>query len=718
MMCNNSVPEQAIWQEQVNDKRLREMRRSNPRATKKHVDKVLTKYLGEDEFEVQARNAWQDMKFEVQSSDSRIKTWILGRVLRHLDDHKKEYADKTIRILETVLVLIYDLCKAQNMTDRSIACLSFIQKYMSGPIISVGNIVGSMELIGQIAEKLKEYYDAMFGAPEVQSVDENFKFFHKLLDNYEQVRESALVKKLHRFAMYALSLSLFTKVGITFKNCNYDKFEAAAVKKKYTLGPSFVHCLFDTLLFIVERGYQCMISGRLDPIFHDDKSYTKWIQDCEELETQARYLADPEAARVILAKDPTVKIIDRFQYLANLDELIEKGEAIMVSVDKKQTWEVKALQSAICRLKTAKANEVTKRAAQMMRRAPFALLVYGGSSVGKSSFTDLIFYQVGKTLELPTTSEYKYTRNFADPFWSGYHPSMWFLILDDIAYLHPNKTPTGDPSLTEVIQILNRIPLITNQAELADKGKCPCRAKCVVATSNSQHLNANSNFTTPLALKRRFGYMVDVAPREEFTKDDQFMDAKKVSDWKVSRGDADIFDDLWCIKLFKLVPTKRAADGRDFREAQDGTYVRINDKDEMSDEFIFSDIYAFLAWLSRKCLEHEANEEMLDKAGVEAQRAPMCHKCFYPEVRCKCTKVQAVDDRDVANLEMRIAGYHAPVLGLASDPEPIPLEPLFNDAPSPGDLGKWLEYLHTMRVYRDSAWHAARHTFRDRKSVV
>ena len=102
--------------------------------------------------------------------------------------------------------------------------------------------------------------------PSQQS--DGLKCLRDLLDRYKDIRESPLVKKLYKFSMYALSLSIFDFIGINMDNLRYNIMEKAIMKKKYYAGPDFIYCMLDTLLFISERGYQCYLTGSLDPIFH------------------------------------------------------------------------------------------------------------------------------------------------------------------------------------------------------------------------------------------------------------------------------------------------------------------------------------------------------------------------------------------------------------------------------------------------------------------
>jgi hypothetical protein len=152
--------------------------------------------------------------------------------------------------------------------------------------------------------------------------------------------------------------------------------------------------------------------------------------------------------------------------------------------------------------------------AQQDRKAPFGVLIFSGSKVGKSTFTKLLYYHYGKLFGLRTTAEYKYTRNPVDEYWVNFTTSQWCIQMDDIAFMHPNKAMNGDPSIMEMLQVVNNVPFVPTQADLADKGRTPMAAKLVIATTNTDHLNAQAYFSCPLAVQRRLPFIIDIRPKK------------------------------------------------------------------------------------------------------------------------------------------------------------------------------------------------------------
>lgn len=517
-----------------------------------------------------------------------------------------------VKLLEDVLLLINGIVRSRSKADYTIALVTFVKLRMDGPLFC-------SRTLSQITEKFHSLFDNF----EVQSVEETFSTMRDYLSYYERVKESPMFAKLYKFSMYALSLSLFEKLGVTFDTFKYSKIEEEAIRRKYHMGSDFVHTLLDTVLFLCERGYQCMVTGSLDPLYHCGSSYQAWFDEAMRLKRTAAQLSFPEAHG-----------IDRHKYLADLRDHIEKGMSIYKHAARLSNYDKKCVGGVLSDLNMLLDNEITKREAQKERDAPFSVLIYGGSSIGKSTLTSMLFSHYGKVFGLQTGSEYKYTRNANDEFWSGFNSSQWCVQLDDIAFMHPNKASEGDKSVMEMLQVVNNVPFIPAQADLADKGRTPMRAKLVLATTNCEDLNAYFYFQTPLAVRRRLPFVIDVTTKEEFTKDGCMLDNSRT---ETVSGE---YCDYWNYKIYRIVP-----DG-DKRERQ-----------RAKKEFVceFTDVNEFLAWFAREAKNHERVQNLVRESGNNMDNIVVCQSCFFNSTRCQCAmQVQATDvggDGAIAELE-------------------------------------------------------------------
>lgn len=591
-----------IWFKEVAVARQREILIENEKRSRKRALTKVRSYLGKYDYELQ--------NGDESSTDSSYKHLMdyFYRIVRpnQLVDRNSEFL---MKIIEDISILMFQLTHATTKTEMLVASVAFL-KLRTGK-----SIHGSINY-----QLIVDYLDAILDSYDVQSMDETFTTAREFLDKYEALRNAPIFKKLYRFCQYALSLSMFEWAGITFNKFNYTKIEEESMRREFHMGPDFFHCMFDTLLFICERGFQCMKSGNLDPIYHSGSSYEKWYDKAMLLKSQAKLMSDPEAHG-----------LNKFSFLKDLNDIIDQGRTITKYAAKLSTYEKSITRTMLGEMETLRCTELSKRAAQKSRRAPFPLLLSGGSSVGKSTLLDLVFYQIAKTFDYPSNSEFKYTRICSDPFWSGYDPSMWFVTLDDIGSLNPNvASGGGDPSLTEMLTIYNRVPLVTNQAEVTDKGRIPFRAKCVVATTNTPNLNAHAYFSCPLAIRRRMPFVVDCKPKEQYVKLGQMLDSSKVP--VVPEGE---IPDFWDFIIYHVTPVI---------EEQSVVSKRA----QLVEADRFTSIHDFLAWVSRTAIDFEENEKRMEMSDMQVKNIDLCKVCYRAKYACACAvaEVQATDDVD------------------------------------------------------------------------
>jgi len=540
-------------------------------------------------------------------------------VARHINGYfgtdrgAQETAVYLQKLLEDVLLLFENLVRAKDGGDQWRAIYTYAKLRMSGPFYCMENLEFVMSKARDIGKDLVAMFLSLFGAElEVQGAEEIFKGLRGGLDRYSEIRNAPIFKKLYRFSMYALSLSLFDRIGVTFDSLSYTQLESEAIRRKFHGGIDFIHTMADTLLFLCERGYQCLRTGSMDPIYHSGSSYESWFDTAAELVRKSAFLGNPEPHG-----------FDRFSFLTDLGEAIEHGQAIHKHAVRLGEFERSLVRKLLSDLLMIRCNETTKRAALQSRKPPFSVLLFGGSSVAKSLLTDLLFYHYGALFSLPTGAEFKFTRNAADQFWSGFTSAQWCVILDDIAFRHPNATTDGDATVMEMLQLVNGVAFNPPQADLPDKGKTPVRARFVIATTNTEHLNAHAYFACPLAARRRLPFILDVTPKAQYLKHGCMIDSSKLP--VLADGE---YPDFWNIVVKRVVP------GSTDRMTQRGATEVLHE---------FDSIYPFMAWFSKTALEHEDTQDKASACSKTIREVVLCVDCHLPASHCECVILQAQD---------------------------------------------------------------------------
>lgn len=444
--------------------------------------------------------------------------------------------DKILCNVEHVVYLSYCLLQASSNAERLRMVGAFI-------------LFRSNTSVALRAKKflLEECPDLFSDTFVVQSQD-----LRDMLDSWDRANESTLAIKMRAIASYCMAFSVLEHCGFTphFAEIVYAEFRVHKETKKVT---SFAYAILDVVEFVLSRARICWESGTLKPLFHSSSTYLDWYAKVDEVRLLSRMRGSPDDIEGLRDQD----------YYLLLEDCISKGEA-MISFTKTAA-ERKTMGMIIAELKILRHNSAIEQSVSRPREEPLGILVPGDPGIGKSSVTHILGKHYATVRGINFTPECRFDRNPFDDFMSGFKSSMWFIVMDDVACLEPNKCPAGDKSLADVIQLINMAPYTSNQAELEKKGKVPVLAKLVVANTNVLNMNVFHYFSHPSAVQRRFKFVLTPYVKKEFCKRDgsgnliNMLDGEKASLWfenkkKVLGEDTEPIPDYWDFELMEWLP--------------------------------------------------------------------------------------------------------------------------------------------------------------------
>lgn len=501
----------------------------------------------------------------------------------------RESEDYLVKLVEDMMILVYAIINSRNPYDRHVALITYLKLRGSPANFSVAALAANA------------IFSFMFSSPKLsEQSDEFFADARKFIDSYDKVKKLAIFKKTYRFCMYLLAQGICENFGVKFDTFNFTKIEEEAIKRDFTSRTNMVHCILDTALFYCEVGVQCFKTGNLYPLLHSGTSYEKWFDESRRLQRLALHTSNLEPHGT-----------NTFEYITNLKKCIASGTSVKTFgvLDDAEKKLVKIQLEALMKID----NELlTRQKAMEERAAPFSLLIYGPSSVAKSAFKQLFFYHFGRVMNLPLSEEYKYTRTPGVEYWDNFQSSMWATVIDDAAYMNP-QTGKEDTSVMEIIQMINNVAMVPNQADLKDKGRTPFLCKLVMATTNTRHLNANAYFSCPIAVARRFPYIVELKLKEEYADSQGMVDPTKMPQASNTQ-----FPDVW-----KIIVTRPHAG----EEAILPSYIKIKE---------FNSIYDFLKWSTGRIRAHEASQINALDTNKKMAQIEVCETCFMPDHHCDC----------------------------------------------------------------------------------
>lgn len=541
-----------------------------------------------------------------------------------------------VKLLETVGILMYQLMRARDVMDVGAALTQFLGCHLSTSVTDtvltlLGIWCGDSDLAFQNLDE-EECEFPVFGPDKEPWTNKMFRGFdsmESMMTAFDSFKESMLFKKVHRVAAYACSISIFKNIGLDVNPAHFGLLDKHLVEANFFNGTDFTFCLLNTVLFLCKTGAQCISKGSWEPLLHSAETYQVWINKAQDIRVKAQFLSAPEPHD-----------ITRFEFMNTLTSLIEQGEAMVKWMKKDQAYEKKIIHNLLGDLKLIKANVLSRNYAAKERAAPYGVLIYGSTSVAKSTFSKLLFLVYGRVVGLPTDDEYLYSRNPVDQYWVNFVSSMWAIRFDEVAYLRPSKAPGVDPSNSEILQVANNVPFIPVQAGIDDKGRTPVVAEFFMATTNTRDLNVKEYYMNGSAVLRRFNMVIDLVPKKEYSKPNGMFEPANIPEEKDREG----FPDYWDIVVYNVEPvipkTKVLDDLRkklgnnnpDFRQNQDFQFIEIAR---------FSSIQKFIVFYRDRIKAHRANQAIVLKCDQYMKEITFCESCRLPEYMCECLHQQA-----------------------------------------------------------------------------
>jgi hypothetical protein len=625
---------------------------------------------------------------QVQAGDTGMLRSMINSAIEKIaafrgvsDEETQNIIDMSLNLFEAIPLILQDLIRCRTGTQ------------VVGTMLRAYKLITRMNIISSafnasvwILDKLKEFTWDQFAdenrshavAPILQTEEDSvlqsgdFEWVvsgaRYVLNGYKDIKSSQVVKKLHQLLQYFLSFGLFQSFGLKFENFQYTEYDVKKTKKEHTSVEGFIYTLLDTVVWCLERGMQAVKLGSFIPFFHSSENYTRWADSAHRLVEDSHKMGSADVLLCPQARFHTPEEkkeceactkfgeLDEHSFSKRLETALADGDAILkYASDKQEKTLVKHMMSE---LRLIEARFLSKDRAQRDRKPPFSLLVFGESCVAKTMFMNICFMQYAKVHGKDGGAECMWTRNPLDKFYSGFKASKWCIRIDDIAMFNSDATPL-DPSIADVILLSNGVSFVAPMAECDEKGVVPVRPELLLASTNTEHLNAHCYFSYPLAVRRRFPYVVELSIQDQYK-----VQGTSMLDPNTVDVDPSEYQNIWNIKLkkFKIVQDSVA-------NGQPPPPPRP-DFDTVGE---WTDIYEFLAIYSKLTIEHKKNQTKAESTVEFMRQIPCCSTCFMPPQRCHCN-----DEIQTGEVERRQAS-------IPRSRQLSPLEPISVPAFSPED---------------------------------
>lgn len=515
-----------------------------------------------------------------------------------------------VRIIEATFEFVVQLThlRALKRCDLTAMLNSICRQYLRA---ALG--YSFMELAGKMVALFADFLDAHLQSDDDDLGVNPFAIIQNLFSSWEMYKDHPFVLRLRSLLQKAIALAILPSWGIKFHEFLYTKAETELLKRQPVSKAGFVGSLLEAVSWIGERLINVYQTGSWNSFLLNGRDFVAWADACYKVKELSFQLYDPESCG-----------FEYNEYVGQVEQCVETGENILAHASNLKPNERATVKRLLSDVRLLRSDILSSSKACEMRAAPFPTLLYGGSSLGKSSITAILESYFAKLFNLPNTAQYKYTRSCQEKHWNNFKSHAIFVILDDISAKNPNME--ADLSMTEIIQMLNIISYMPEQAALDGKGKTPFRAQFVTGTTNIKHLNAHVYYNSTLAIRRRFPLITTVVVKPEYAKlvdgqipepYDRMLDGDKVPDAPLGEP-----QDLWIFKVEKVVAAQTQ------ENVPQGAETRV-----VADNL---NIYQWLRLMGQEATKHRENQARMLAVQRGYDAMDVCPHCFNVASHCPC----------------------------------------------------------------------------------
>lgn len=436
----------------------------------------------------------------------------------------------------------------------------------------------------------------------------------EFLNNWSSLSNGELATKTKHVLIGLVSCPLVKHFGLEFDISNLKNF--ISLKKtdlNFTSGPEMARSVLDLVVTFAETGHECFASKSLQPILIQNRFVRKWLREFHELSVE-------------LAEKPINMDFSAVEALAKIDNLISRGSQLLHTnpIEVRPCWRV---------LMEKRVRLLQEHNVAAPRKPPFSFLVYGSPGIGKSTIMQnvgTLYHRVVSSNDIYPDLTWDpavnmYNRNGKDNFWSGYKGAQhYYVIIDDMGREHPNHVAAGKAtSLDDVIDIVNTIPVGSNQAGVEDKGAIPIVPKIFGASTNTKGLNANLAVAEASAILRRMPIVIEPVLKPQFMDNETGM-MKKLSEVVQDAWDYKVEE----VKLEKVLNNIRVRYDLIAGSGPDGLMTGAE----------------FSQYMTKKIIEHEKSSQVMMDGNKVSDEVTLCEHnvlSYYPCPECEPLEIQA-----------------------------------------------------------------------------
>ena len=409
-------------------------------------------------------------------------------------------------------------------------------------------------MTSQALSYLKEIFSPQDGVEDellLEQTDKDTKSWVTMMKNIHSnwtcVRDNPFFSHLSKILGLVVTMEMCKLSSVTFKVKDLKVLEPD-MKIVHGSAVDIIDAALGSVTFFVEVFSLCHEKGSLRPLFVND---TSSLEIDEEFVNMCTFWDLVKNGNLKKVKNVSDNEFDR-----RLETLCTRLKAMLPGLT---GFDKKMIMDKYLRILTIKNDYVTKKISSGIRKAPFTIELFGGSSQGKSTIGEQIISALLTSAELPTGKEYQASYNAGDKYMSTWTTDKLVMLIDDIA--NEKSDFVERPPTRAIIDLCNNQAFYANMADLASKGKVFVEPEIVLVTTNVKDLDARAYSNCPYSIQRRMHVVITVQAKPEFQLLDSDGKPMGIDSSKVQASYRDgytpVFDDIWTLTLERAVQPKK-----------------------------------------------------------------------------------------------------------------------------------------------------------------
>lgn len=423
---------------------------------------------------------------------------------------KSDLSGNVMARFEDICAFLVAVSEAQNIKSFVAVTHLYLRTFYTGSILVKAtefvNSWVSAILIDVEAGMIEYDFQSGFES-DVDWFSSFLKNSRLFISNWQHHKQSQFFPMMGNLVSLVVSLGFMPELAdspVSLLGFDIFKIKVWDLQKD---GLDFVEVVATTILFFLERGHAAFVARDPSLLLYNDNEAATLDAEYAILVSALPLLECGGLEELNNSKVPGIKSVPEYdERVSRLVERLLSMASIETNKIVKNTLSIKIV--ALTKVRTALVSALKSSS---MREKPFAVLICGPSSVGKTSVNNYVLKTVLSANGFPSSKEHCVVLNDADKFQSELKSSHTGVTFDDYGN---NKVEFYEKAPTmALIDFINNVPKAALKADLNSKGNVMIMPKVVTVTTNVKSLLAHHFSNEPASILRRFNAVLEVALR-------------------------------------------------------------------------------------------------------------------------------------------------------------------------------------------------------------